>query len=29
MSKVRTLEPRRKAMAALDTPTDLSDEAVR
>src|SRR5712691_6308605 len=29
MSKVRTLEPRRKAMEALDTPTDLSDEAVR
>ena len=29
MSKVRTLEPRRKAAEALDTPTDLSDEAVR
>ncbi len=28
MSKVRTLEPRRKAAEALDTPTDLSDEAV-
>jgi starvation-inducible DNA-binding protein len=29
MSKVRALEPRRKAADALDTPTDLSDEAVR
>ncbi len=29
MSKVRTLEPRRKAAEALDTPTDLSDEAVQ
>jgi starvation-inducible DNA-binding protein len=29
MSKVRTLEPRRKAMDALDTPTDLSEDAVR
>jgi starvation-inducible DNA-binding protein len=29
MSKVRELEPRRKAADALDTPTDLSDEAVR
>ena len=29
MSKVRTLEPRHKAADALDTPTDLSDEAVR
>ena len=29
MSKVRTLEPRRKAAEALDTPTDLSEEAVR
>ena len=29
MSKVRALEPRRKAAEALDTPTDLSEEAVR
>ena len=29
MSKIRTLEPRRKAADALDTPTDLSEEAVR
>ena len=29
MSKVRTLEPRRKAAEALDTPTDLSEDAVR
>ncbi len=29
MSKVRALEPRRKAADALDTPTDLSAEAVR
>ena len=29
MSKVRTLEPRRKAAEALDTPTDLSADAVR
>jgi starvation-inducible DNA-binding protein len=29
MSKVRTLEPRRKAADALDTPTDLSADAVR
>ena len=29
MSKVRTLEPRRKAADALDTPTDLSEDAVR
>jgi starvation-inducible DNA-binding protein len=29
MSKVRTLEPRRNATEALDTPTDLSNEAVR
>jgi starvation-inducible DNA-binding protein len=29
MSKVRTLEPRRKSGDPLDTPTDLSDEAVR
>jgi starvation-inducible DNA-binding protein len=29
MSKVRALEPRRKAAEALDTPTDLSDEAVQ
>jgi starvation-inducible DNA-binding protein len=29
MSKVRTLEPRRKAADALDTPTDLSEIAVR
>jgi starvation-inducible DNA-binding protein len=29
MSKVRALEPRHKAADALDTPTDLSAEAVR
>ena len=29
MSKVRALEPRRKPADALDTPTDLPDEAVR
>jgi starvation-inducible DNA-binding protein len=29
MSKVRAVEPRRKAAEALDTPIDLSDEAVR
>ncbi len=29
MSKVRALEPRRKAVEALDTPTDLSADAVR
>src|SRR5205085_3244527 len=29
MSKVRAFEPRRKPAPALDTPTDLSDEAVR
>jgi starvation-inducible DNA-binding protein len=29
MSKVRTLEPRRRAAEALDTPTDLSEDAVR
>ena len=29
MSKIRALEPRRKPNEALDTPTDLSDEAVR
>jgi starvation-inducible DNA-binding protein len=29
MSKVRELEPRHKAAEALDTPTDLSDEAAR
>ena len=29
MSKVRTLEPRPKAAEALDTPTDLSAEAVQ
>ncbi len=29
MSKVRALEPRRKAAEALDTPTDLSEQAVK
>ncbi len=29
MSKVRALEPRQKVNEALETPTDLSDEAVR
>jgi starvation-inducible DNA-binding protein len=29
MSKVRALEPRRKSGEALDTPTDLPDDAVR
>ena len=29
MSKVRTLEPQSKIAASLDTPTDLSDAAVR
>src|ERR1700752_4067035 len=29
MSKVRTLDTRRKPAAALDTPTDLSEDAVR
>jgi starvation-inducible DNA-binding protein len=29
MSKVRTLDTRRKPVAALDTPTDLSEDAVR
>ena len=29
MSKVRTLEPRHKVAPALDTPTDLSPEAVK
>jgi starvation-inducible DNA-binding protein len=29
MSKVRALEPQRKAADALDTPTDLSHEAVK
>ena len=29
MSKVRTLEPRGKAAEALDTPTDLSEQAVQ
>jgi len=29
MSKVRALEPRGKAAQALDTPTDLSEQAVR
>ncbi len=29
MNKIRALETRRKTNAALDTPTDLSDEAVR
>jgi starvation-inducible DNA-binding protein len=29
MSKVRTLDTRQKPAAALDTPTDLSEEAVR
>ena len=29
MSKVRTLDTRQKPAAALDTPTDLSSEAVR
>jgi len=28
-NKVRALDPRRKISPALDTPTDLSDEAVR
>jgi starvation-inducible DNA-binding protein len=29
MNKVRTLDTRRKVAASLDTPTDISDEAVR
>jgi starvation-inducible DNA-binding protein len=29
MSKVRALEPRHKAVDALDTPTDLSEDAVK
>src|SRR6187455_1243938 len=29
MSKIRTLEARQKPAAPLDTPTDLSDHAVR
>ena len=29
MSKVRTLEPRHKVAAALDTPTDLANDAIK